>query len=678
MAETPPITYRGPFLGLNTTGDPGSIGLAFARTARNIVLSDGMIRSRRPWRPIRALDLSASRPSFTPAEGDVRTPHILGLTCFGDASGQTNTIAKVLIPTADDLWRPELWSFQDRKDPQLLLSTVWLTHDLPTFVYVKGMVYIYDGGAVLWKTDGTASGTVRQGIRKITDRSIQFVDFQEGGVGAVVSYVATAYDSVRNVESNYNHVYGPATIGSTVAVRFLLFSALEDHVWRESGADTLRIYRRNHSAGNVGHRLIHEQPWQSTQTHWVDRLAENEIELSSDVTGPFAPSRNGSPQKATCAALFGSRMFMNDVDNPGILRFSAIATPEHVHPDDWLDVSGDGDDVVRGLQPVNDVLYVGKRGGIWAVSGDIQTATNETAALGAVPLDSNERVYPTNATTGPSNEFGNGLTKAGEPARIYFGNEAGVFRFDGLEERLVSDLITPTWREITKPYGKPCVTFAEDPQDKLLLICVGRGVGWGAIPTPMALYHYGVNRGDGVGIFATADAGGIHPKLGEPGVTCVTRFVSPIDHPAHPQVHEGRRHTPYMVGTDLGYVLLADEHWVDDDAFVPEMTYETGLLELTPGRRTHLRHVKWFMSRAPLPTVGTGFAMIGWALMDGRWDRESTKLLRYGDDIVVMPVRRTGRSVQLVLSKLGTWKQGFKRELGVLGFELAIEPVGQR
>lgn len=679
--------YRGPWLGLNTTVEAGRLDPAFAREAHNVILSEGLIRPRAPWRPM----LKGGHP---PGIYPFSNQRVLGMYQLGN-----QLIVKTVQYSSVVGAVPKLWFWRNNENPQGR-GFGGTTSPKPTgFLENKGWLYLLDGYQFLYRTNGDV--VYRMGMTTPTNRvspdpspgrsDIRLVGTtpHSSGLSGRYAYACSCYDSVNNLESNIVEFPGELTL-SGHWVDFTLFESRSDQ-WSASSADTLRLYRKNLTAGEVGFRLIAEFDADFQEREYNDDTVDGDVTLSSPETGPFGPTRNGIPAYASCGAMFGGRAFYNDVQNPGIVRFSAVGFPDYVHPDDYLDMSGDQVDRVCGLLGTDQRLYVGKPSAILHVTGTIYTPTNEIVATGAEPLESQEVIGRTRSQVGPDNQWGNGFVAAGSPQVIMFPNAAGFYLFDGLDSRVVTDLIGPTWKQFYAPatsaeqfWVGQLFSFADDV-DRQILYMSHSGPGLVEHPGhPMLAYHYGINRGDGVGIWTTIDPGGAYNS------NINDRYAGAICRAGVSLVKERPSETPLVVATegvvsDRPYTIIrfSDEHATEEDfVWIPEWRYTTGLLDFTGGLRCCLQYVKWFFSRERLPRVAGEdfpfFEVKARSRMDGESSREDVVSVNLRDSEKILPVRRRGETIELSVEKSNRWLAGFSPRLGFGGFQIKYHPVGRR
>jgi hypothetical protein len=655
--------FLGPYLGLNTVSEASKLGPGYARVARNVSIANGIIGPRVPWKFL--MDAAGSGAQY------LNVGHtVVGMISFRHGAEASGIIVKTSVPSPEPgvPATGELWCVQADSPPVQLSNNL---EDRPaSFLTYGGAIYVLDGSRQIWRTDGTPANTMVVGLEQPSDPfQVKYVGTISGNIGATtLTYWASLYNENTGVEGNGKR-FAPVTISGGLGCQFEVWPVGASLAHGEK-ATHMRFYRRNH-ADQVAGRLVGEVELplnQGGSVYFDDTLHDDSVTLSSEETGPFQPSRNGGLAHAfheiwpTCGAIYKDRALFNSRQQPGRIWFSAIGMPDHVDPDDYIDVTGDDtDNDITGLAQLGDRALIGKRRAIWPLSGNIVSATNKTAALGVEAPESFHAVHKAYVTVGPSNITGNGFIVAGEPARIFFANDAGFYGFDGSDPRQLSDAIVPTWRTF-KRGGLRHFTYADDALDQILYLCNGG--------TAVLAYFYGVNRGDGVGAWATVDAGG--QKASGVGVVA-TSVASVVGRDGDPM-----RHAPLVVGTDAGYVLIGDAD--SRDAHVPEFEWETGELALFRGREGILHRVKFLLGRGEAPSGGDAPTLTCQAWMDDR-DEEPSRVEGHtvsGARVKDLSVRRRGEAVALRIQKGEGWDRGWDRRLGVLGWEFEVEPIGQR
>lgn len=680
------FTYRGPFNGLNTTAEPRELSPAWATVCDNLLLVEGRLRPRQ-----RMVHYGDALP---PQSGPLHFPagtRVLSMTQrFPNpndfqSGDRIDLIAKVLEPNGSPAIMQHLGSLGSFVIP---VGTE-LSNMPATFVFVGDWLYVLDGSETLYKIRGAVARTV--GIRVPREYTtgplgdVEWIGIQpagfEGGIEATVQYAITFYDELTGVESNplYSQEY---VCDSNQGVRMRILPA-PNQPPPFSGATRMRLYRKNITEAQIAFRLRREffSP-QLLDFTFQDDLRESMIPLSvsSDVTGPFAPSRNGLPPKATIGAVYRDRLFYNDLDNASIVRYSALGIPDHVDPTDYKTVAGDEVQGVSGLAPFADQLMIGRRRGIHVESGTITRPTNETAAAGLEEPESGDVLYKSKATTGPA-QFtgGNGFVLAGTPQHLYYANESGFYRWDGVSEVKLTENIKRTWLEFLRDNGavelKPNLSYAVDTYNSIIYIHNRPSLTAGG--RYVLAYHYGSPIG-GTSIGKWSRLRFADPEVeGEP--SCIATCFGVPDNPQ--AMTESDRYSPLIMGTMTGRLYKGQNPTQGGFAggAAPDFRYETGRLVFMEGSETHFYFCRWLTDPIgdTLP-IGTGPPLIdiGYSIDDGAeiFENRDIRFANY----VTLRMGRQGADVRLIFKKSGVWSQGWSTRIGIIGLVVDIEEVGQR
>jgi hypothetical protein len=676
-----PAEFTGPFLGLNDTLDPSQIGPAFAVKARNVILSDGRIRPRMAWRHLKIIENLIELGT---------DQAIASLYHWNRHDAQDRP--EILVKTRDRYFRAgeyggQLWRVTTQYSPQQLATG--LSNQAAQFIKYKGLIYILDGSERLIVTDGEPNGTIHAGMEPPAgedDAWAQVVSYGGATLWASVTYAVT-FINPHGGESNPLYFGGGVRDSDQAAPMQIVhgqageFTIYGTRLAGPGRVQRFRIYRRNLTLGQIGWRLIYEgdYPTDAGFVQFYDVTPEDSITLSSAVTGPFAPSRHGLMPRASMGDIYKHRLFFTHVDYAPDVYFSQIGHPQHVDVDDKIPLEGEPDDGINGMRVMGDQLFVGKERGIHVISGDIHTATNETNATGAQPLESTHRNYPTNATVGPTgNCEGNNLVKAGEPSRLHYVGKAGLYDFDGVNERFVGDAIERTWSEFgykgtSSQRGLESFEFAHDPAEGILYICAGRSA---SDPSHQVLaYHYRVNRGDGLGIWATIDAGEVSPHATPTDDSkTITAIASSLGHP-----WGGTRRSSILVGFRDGTLAIGDADTADLP--MPAFEWESGDMILDRGLRVHVGVAKFFFSviQSVIGLADSAPMVFEVVLKEGKQLRTALATMDLGDETrehVALPVRRTGTRFSVKLGKGPNWKTAADLGVGIVGWEMETELVG--
>lgn len=700
-----PLEFNGPFLGLNTAQAPHALGPGFATVAENVIIDrGGSVRPREPWIPYQQ-DLL---PDALGLEGIcVGMVHldIARLARYVPYSQRRiRILAKMFDGTVHAIagFGTASDQFKDETPSGTLLSTL-----APTWVFAKNRLYVIDGSDRLMAWDGIDSRVM--GIDVPTagfasddppdDRHLEFVHSTAGagpGIGTY-RYSATFYDSRNVVESNSVNPIGIVGHGVASKIQIIVRCPLFPG---NQGITHVRIYRQRLTDENTDavaqpSQLLDEvaaAPGDSTFI-WDGDVPDDEITLSDLVSGPFRPTRNGLPPKARVAAWYFARMWYADPDDGTKIWYSEVGEPEHVSSTSFLPLGGEPDDSIAGMVEMAGQLVISKKDGLWIVSGNLETRTNQSDALGQRPgidfVESFPTVYKTKSKTGCHNTGGgNGLIICGHPPMLYYSNANGLYRFDGVDDRPVSDLIDDEWRamlktDVTETETDHAIHYAVDIPNQVLYIMSAQLPAAGFTNVILA-YHWGLDRGDGVGLWTvftsdSAPSGRVPSFL---GLACIaTALGKTSDLGAQRERIEG-----------LSTLLVAEITEQEDPPFltrflvgdpvsttrtVPPWTWRTGDLALASDNRTHLyrmkyRHEKYVGDN--VPSVRAAFALDG-AL---QFDLLSVDPDAMDASIVHShPLRRKGRTIAFDFTRANP-TDVYDAWRGLTGFSVDYELAEQR
>jgi hypothetical protein len=678
-----PGEFLGPFLGINTTLDPSQIGPAFAVKARNVILSDGRIRPRMAWRHLR----------FTSDRDAIQLGTDQAIASMyhwnrSEATDEPDILVKTRYRHADVPLSGQLWLVARNRVARQLATG--LSNQTAQFIKYEGLIYVLDGSQRMWVTDGEPNGTIYAGMEHPTleeDVWAQVESYGGATLWGSVTYAVT-FLNPHGGESNPLYFGGgvydsaEATPMQIVHGQATAFTIYGKRLAGPGRAARFRIYRRNLTLGQVGWRLIHEGDYPSDAgfVEFFDVTPEEDITVSSDVTGPFAPSRHTLLPRASMGAMYRHRLFFTHAEYAPNVYFSAIGEPQHVDVDDKIPLEGEADDGINGMAAMADQLFVGKERGIQVIAGDIHTATDETNATGAQPLESNHRSYPTNVTTGPTGAIeGNNFVKAGEPSRLMYVAKHGLHDFDGVNERFVGDAIERTWSEFgyrgtsLDDRGVESFEFAHDAAEGILYICAGRSA---SDPShPVLAYHYRVNRGDGLGIWTTIDAGGVSPHATPTDESkTITAIAGSLG-----ERSGGTRRSSILVGFRDGTLAIGDADTADLP--MPDFEWESGDMIVDRGLRVHVYAAKVFYTviQGVIGMERSAPMIFEVVLKQGKQLRPrmaSADLADETREFVAIPVRREGTRFSLKLAKGPSWATAADLGVGIVGWEMQTEIVG--
>jgi len=672
----PATNFQGPFLGLNTVRSKAELPAQFATIARNVLFTDGRLQPHPPWDPwavIVGLELPRTLPR--PQEN---TGKPFSLYVWPQHGGLERR--RVIVNGRGGMWAIDEFA-----------GLVFLGGDdalkAPCDYVSDGNVLYVLTGTVPWRTEGTLESTRPMGFKPPPPHSVLVFNNDaapgDGGTGSVdlnADWAVTVSTVDLHVESNPLYLTGLGTRLLGNSIRFVpqweLIKAAN------SGIEQINYYRKNRDLSQISYRLIHSAP--VDDFFYRDGLDEAQITASNADDGPWAPSKNGPVPQASCGAFYRSRLWLNDVDEPGKVFYSALARPEHFDTGlDFRRVESPSRAQVSGIFVQDQAILVGKADGIWTIVGDVNGPTNETIAKGAVAPNPTDVVAETRVRIGPVNEFGNGFVKVGAPGRIYFATLNGLYRWDGIDAVNVSDWITPTWQEMVQVHetlepfpegGGLAFTYGDDLGRQLLYVTLGTRFQEGRRanrPQMRAVvYHYGVNRGDGIGIWSTIDAGDAQP------------YSEPLDRNVGPYylIPDCFATTPngrVVMGSAAGLVTRLRDETLPRDA-IPghgaEWRFETGDITLLPGFESHVYGVKW-LTAAPVRSPFGEVASMG-VVCDGR--ETLAYLLMGANEFLYQRIGANCRRVRLFAASDGVSNTKYMRDNLILGWMLDVEPVGQR
>ena len=668
-----PIRMDGPFLGLNTTHDVRGLGLSYAREAHNVILSKGMIQPRPPFK---RLDLTESDENPIPGRPFITAMSVLNRLHgnFPEMSSYTVIVHAVQASALPMQSSHSLWGVVCRSHalPPAPGTTVHINQLAAWSLDIAGTVCMVpipgNRLAVLanresWVTDGTPAGTTFLGLPApdASSFSIETITESVAHINASVSYQLSWYRE-DGAEGNATTVYS-ANLADGEAVRFRLGRLPSVNY----GVNGWRIYRRNHTLNQVAWRRIGQVSSVDIGAEFVDLYAEDQIIHSSAETGPFGPSRNNAIGGARVGAWYKNRLFFSSPLDPSRLYYSGLNNPYGFHPDDYLAVSGDSSEQIGGLAEVDGQLLIGKPGGISILSGAIAGATNETAALGAVPPPSSHTLHQTTAQMGPENTYGgNGFVVAGRVPTVYFANKMGFYGYNGVVVRELSDLIQPTWRSFwngaNRCSGSPLPGFAVDARNGIVWI-------FNAMPTigdvadgPEALaYHWTIDRGDGAGVWSTHSS----DELPSPGPDASHEAIGAL-------CFLPERNT-LLIGGANG--MIAEAAVEADGADVPHWIYRTGRLPLTKGRAQHVYRIEWYFGGGADVPAGSPLAAVGFQL--GANDAMYLRAADLRQEEFIQRVGAKARDITLVAGRRPNWRVGWSPELGITGFAIDMADAGR-
>jgi len=680
----PELGYKGPFKGLATSIPPAQLPPPYAARAENVLFTDGRIVPHPPWEPVsRVTQPGIYKPAYIGVL-PTRTP----ISIFAFTPPSQLGLPRIHLVQHDT----GIYAYYEGDD----LPPVWLcATQSAQACFVPDLlgrwVYILDGGQRMYKTNGTPQGTFLMGITPPPIAAFQFTSLISfGTTAASFDYAFTISNADGTVESNPTLSTGHTRDVDT-SIKIVFITAQLPVV--QEDRTKLRIYRKNLGESQIGYRLIGERTFSPTgpNEEFIDDLEEDDITLSGAADGPFAPSKNFVPRYATVGTIYQNRLVLNrtDTNTPNRFFFSEAGQPEHVDYADYRDIPGKSATPISGLTEYDGALLLGKQDGIWSLAGTVITLTNAEIALGATPQASFDVLTGTRAAFGPNNKTGNGFVKAGTPARIYFGNDTGFYRWDGLEPSLRSGMIRPTWKRLMrddsrKPFAE--LSYGQDHERGLIYIANGLNID----STPLGdtdEERHAYRRGQDALVYDYVNNawstvhGDDYAPIDDSAPSGVDTYLIPL---CFGTTDDGR----CVMATPTGAVFItgrAPEHqWVEDKEYthkvdrVPLFAYESGDVAPVQGLRFHLHAVRW-LTAAPNPVVDTIPKLDVAALVD---DYEAERFLLVGAEpqhaALYHAVRAEGHRIRLRIERSAEWLRGYDDYFSVTGWHLDGELVGQR
>lgn len=674
-----PLQHHGPWLGLNDTVSPRELSPAFATVAHNVILHEGLIRPRAPWRALGGLVASGHR--------------ILSLFHWHERERDRHPLVFAKTTShGSNLAAGRLWQLQTAGEADELFSRMspW-----PAQFHVVGKtMYVIDGGEKMARVTLDGISTTRVGI--LPPQKGNFIDppgrlegqvifgwetdqaiFQPfpGPLSGRFRYAVTYYDQTSGRESN--PVISRGLVISNRAPQ--IFFNYQTEAPSDSGIDRVRVYRKNIGLNQPFFRLIDNpvpgigiDPFAEFQI-FVDVVGDADISVSNVNSGPFAPSRNGIPPASRCAAFYNDRMFYAPLDDPGKVYYSELGQPDHVDGGAFLNVTGDETDDVNGLLAVGSQLHIGKSRSIHILSGAISAATNLSRAQGALDSElakSSHVLFKSKADIGPMNGFGNNFILAGQPGMIIFGTDAGLFSFDGQSSvNLSVALISKTWKAFiqrgTGFHTQARLTFAVDPHKRILYVCNGR-IG-NVVGPPILAYHYAT------GAWTTVSENQAPDQLS--AITCVATSLG--DRPGEDEVQSfDLREASLMVGFVNRKAEVSTES-EDEDIRATRWLYETGDLAVEPTIKKHFYKAKIMLKRASRFWGNTPAVSVGYRRNGSTFTSRKTLSMINSEPVRVVPLQRQAHDIRLVFQRSDQWDKGWSPEVGITGFALSAELAGE-
>lgn len=716
------LKFVGPFLGLNTDQARHKIDPAFAVDAENVLITrTGSFRPREPltsYIATTAENIKQKIPGLAVGMIHLDLQTLAGYS--GDSEGPSVDVTAVLVKTI-----PPVALYQVTRGGHTYLPMSWETSDvpslrMPTWVFANGWLYIIDGSSPLVKYNGAVTQTVgielptlSEDLELVPPYPVHVIVGEVADAGSIAigdyEYAITFYDSVNDIESNPVYT-GTITVDMTsrgILVRYTGSSGPGPYGGRgltgEGAVGHMRVYRKNVTLNQPFYRLVHVfEDLSGSYQDWVDTTqiggTEDEplesITLSDTQTGPFAPNRNTPPPATSVAAWYKRRMWYADPDDGSILRYSELGKPEYVAGANFYEIGGDRDDVVTGMIEMAGQLVVLKKESIWIVSGEVARGSNESDALGNVPLEVNPEIYKTKSKTGcDATAGGNGAIVCGHPPLLYYPKAEGFYVFDGVDDRPVSDIVSNEWAALmaaipTSSVGDRAhnhsMCYALDVANQILLMVPG-SLGTTRLADRVLCYHWGQRRPDGIGAWTrfrfkelgVGPEGPLLPvgvgcactALGKRGEVGTGRIVAPAPYLVALIYQEGTLYTRVFVADVAPEVLTG----------VPDWKWQTGDLPIMGGKRGHVYW--WEVEHDRYRGEGTAPTLVTEYNVDGGEFLKVPVTAVHGTDVTSMLTRRrlgrTARTMGLRFSR-GILSPPWDSWEGITGFALDVELAEQR
>lgn len=710
------FNFAGPFLGLNTVQAPHMLAPGFATVAEDVLVTlGGAVRPREPF-------------EIYGLQGQALPGWVVGMVHLDEgvlaAQQYVSPAITLLAKSTRGGTTDEVKLFRVRQDNRWEISWQFAASDRttnlpPTWVFANRWLYIIDGSEPLYKYNGAVARTVGIEPPTVNEQdpylgNIIFVPvFSGSGIATgTYQYAVTFYDSETGVESNpvYSDELELGAPSNSIIVEYTGPANVLPGRGILSGAGAVRIYRKtvkriDSNADTVTtpfYRLIHvfEGDELDANAQWQDDTGLDDdfdppiedIALSDTVSGPFAPSRNGRPPAALMSVYYKRRMWYADRSHGSLVWYSELNQPDHVGATSSVVIGGDPDDKITGMVEMAGQLVILKESSIWIISGDLVTYTNDDVALGTVVFPQLPEIYKSKSKTGCDNNLGgNGAIVCGHPPMLYYGRADGLYRFDGVDDRPVSDLIGEEWAAMLAEavggwemlHQQFSITFANDVKNQVLFICLsGLTIPSSTVnitPKRILCYHWGVNRGDGVGVWTTITRvenpsqwfGAVTTALGRPiallgghQVSVPVPFIAAIQWQPDPPA--GLRYTN---------IAFLDP---ESSSPVPAWKWRTGDLPLAGGKKAHAyyleyRHERYRGEVGAGPLVKVQYAVgAGDLVLLGNPAGQDTN----GSFLRRLHLGRTGRSMALEFSRgdetiWDPWN-------GITGFAVDVELAEQR
>lgn len=509
------LRVMGPFLGVNESVAGDIQPPQYAEKIKNIVLNRGMIEVRPGLRNVLEIEDVATVPwinavavlPYTFRDGD--TGHYIsnGRVLIVASENGPNAIlyiTKPFVRTRDPytiVGKMPALSREARGDIVHLADksfTVFPDWDTPRVVQWR-----QDGNvAPVILPDGQGTALYPCGIAPpypiLTIRGVEAGEADMVFPTGKYAFAASLYDSVSKTESNsawaaqgapryFSYVIGPDTI-IELQINYGGRTRAE-----ESRIDTVRLYMEialvdddpnaDIVGGETAARLVMEIPFSasgvapSTEYYVLDGrdvliapFVGAGVSLSAQGFGPYAPTRNGRPPKSNAAVVYDNKVCYASIDDDsyGVLFYSADGNGEHVAADSFITFDDEGREPITGLVVYQGRLIVFKETAIYVIAGVFSQLSNNDVALGNPAPQPLFSVHRSQAATGCYNTGGSSAIKECDGV-LYYNAYDGIYGFDGLVSRKVSDPIRVTHSSVLESRRGRC-SMANDRKTGLLWI----------------------------------------------------------------------------------------------------------------------------------------------------------------------------------------------------------------
>ena len=696
------MPFAGPFRGLNTTQRPRELSPDWATEARNVIYSEGQIRPRAPWVDYLQGVLEDWREDATA----LAIVSIFPVLDEGTAPEQPESRRTLFKTRPVDLTvknKGELWSIvQEERGPRLIQLAENLSNRPADFAVFNNLIYVVDGSGWVGRTDGvTLELAGIPGGQSYPKVHLGGGNSQFSGLEAArYQYAWSWYNADLDLEGNYHETTElDGSAFGELGVRILIYRQF-------LGSDTLiptppqrgithwRLYRKNLSKGETYFWLIETLPLHQTLFHDYETdlvASQPKIPEGTPTSGPYGAVKNGLPELWHFSTLFPyrGRMFYGRQAGVGLagqrhdLMFSAIDHPDYVDEGDYLPLELDErNQGVTGLAVLSGQLAILQPGAMHIHAGDIITTTNDSIATALLPAASSHTVYKTSAVAGCENRAGgNGAIVCGHPPLLYYNAASGLYVNNGVDERMVTPHIKPTWRRFAEGrYGavdQQAVSYAVDTLNEILYLANAEASGVGPAgdvvqPSTEAesfilAYHYARRGQDGVGVWSMIDADQTA------AVSCVASALgTPIlEAGGRPEGDEPQRYVQLLAGTTGGQIYESDDREASELP-MPHFLHKTGRARIKEGQLVHSYFLKWLHDQAAAGTL----LRVG-AIFDGKSDLEEVTIDVGASIYSRQPLRRVSTDAQLVVRNAdppGVWSP----QVSVVGWVFVGELAGER